>query len=133
MKTHWVGLLLLCGCATERPASVGQGPERRFTGTVEKTAPSTRGGVSQSAVMPLAVVGGAIGGALAGLASADRSTHQHTIKLDSGMTIGVLSDDEFNIGDCVRVVVNDYSAEPLPWYSYGQARIDRVACATPSQ
>ena len=133
MKGNWLLVLLLCGCATERPASVGQGPERHFTGTVEKTAPSTRRGVSQSAVMPLAVVGGAVGGALAAVASADRSTHLHTIKLEAGMTIVVISDDELNVGDCVRVVVNDYSAEPLPWYSYGQAGVDRIACTTLSR
>lgn len=126
--SRWMVVLLLCGCAGPKPTSVGQGPERHFAGVVEKSEAATRGGASEGATMPLMMFG-AIGGAVAGLARADRTTRMHVVRLDSGATVTVVSDEEVSAGDCVRVVVNDYSAEPLPWYSYGQARLDRIACA----
>src|SRR5688500_15480245 len=119
MKYRWMIVLLVSGCAAPGPAGVGQGPERHFTRIVETREPTTRGGASSAATMPLMAFG-AIGGAIAGAARADRSTRMHVIKLDSGPTVSVISDDETNAGECVRIVVNDYSAEPLPWYSYGQ-------------
>ena len=121
-------MLLLCGCAGPEIAGVGQGPERQFAGVVQKSEAGTRGGASEGATMPL-IMFGAIGGAVAGLARADRTTRMHVVRLDSGATVTIVSDDELSAGDCVRIVVNDHSAEPLPWYSYGQARVDRIACA----
>lgn len=131
--------LLLVGCATQGPhnAGVSDAPERRYTGVVEEVQATTRAGGFTSdstrvALFPLMFFG-AIGGAIYGAATSDsvseEPTQMQVVKLDSGHKVTLISDETRAPGDCVTLVVNEVSAEPLPWYSYGQARLEPMNCA----
>ena len=130
--------LLLVGCATQGPhnAGVSDAPERRYTGVVDEVQQTTRGGAvasdaQRAALFPLMFFG-AIGGAIYGAAtsgSSEEPTQMQVVKLDSGQKVTLISDETRAPGDCVTLVVNEVSAEPLPWYSYGQARLEPMNCA----
>ena len=130
MKHLWVAVLLLCGCAAERPVGLSEGPQREYTGVVERVQPTMRGsGVSRDSVGPAAAAFGLIGGAVAAAAAADQPALMHDLKLATGASVTVVADDAgLKTGDCVRLIVNDPVPEPLPYYAHGQAKLTRVAC-----
>jgi hypothetical protein len=125
-------VLLLAGCAVQETRELSKGPERHYTGVIDNTQTTTRGGASKTALMPLMLFG-AIGGLIYGAATGDQPTRMHVVRLDSGGIVSVISDDEFSPGDCVRIVVNDAAAEPLSWYAWGQAELHRTGCSLVSQ
>jgi hypothetical protein len=90
-------------------------PERGYAGTVQKAFRVVR--AADASVMRLL---GNVGNTLAPVLRRHEETHQYVVRTPNGQIIAQ-SDQEFPVGECVRVIPEEGSSGPA--FRYGEARI----------
>lgn len=105
--------LALAACAPlpTQPAKDEQG----YAGTVQKVFRVVR-----TSELPAMRLLGKLGAALAPVLGRNEETHQYVVRTPSGQIIAQ-SDQEFPLGECVRVIPENNS--PGPAFRYGEAKV----------
>jgi hypothetical protein len=108
-----IACLALAACAPLPPQT--DKPERAYAGTVQKVFRVVR--AADASAMRLL---GGLGNALAPLLTQSEETHQYVVRTPSGQIIAQ-SDQEFPVGECVRVIPQSDRSGPA--FRYGEARV----------
>jgi starvation-inducible outer membrane lipoprotein len=112
--TRWAALacLALAACAGPPEKTESQGG---YAGTVQKVFRVVRG-ADDSAMRLL----GRLGATLAPVLRQHQETHQYVVRTPNGQILAQ-SDQEYPVGECVRVIPETASAGPA--FRYGEARV----------
>ena len=114
-----VACLVLSACASvpSETATETASPERGYAGTVQKVFRVVR--AADASAMRLL---GSVGNVLAPVLRRNEETHQYVVRTPTGQIIAQ-SDQEFPVGECVRVIPEPGSAGPA--FRYGEALVVR--------
>lgn len=91
-------------------------PERGYAGTVQKVFRIVRQGADLPGIRYLGRVGAVLGPAL----RRNAETHQYVVRTPQGHIVAQ-SDEEYRVGECVRVIPEAASSGPA--FRYGEAAV----------
>jgi hypothetical protein len=113
--TRWAALACLAFAACAQAPQESAEPQRGYAGTVQKVFRVVRS-ADDSAMRLL----GRLGATLAPVLRQHQETHQYVVRTPEGQILAQ-SDQEFPVGECVRVIPETTSAGPA--FRYGEARV----------
>jgi hypothetical protein len=113
LRAAALACLALTACTSAPPQAAEPAPG--YAGTVQKTFRVVR--AADASAMRLL---GKVGQALAPVLRRNEETHQYVVRTPSGQIIAQ-SDQEFPVGECVRVIPEEGSSGPA--FRYGEARV----------